>query len=66
MSRNKHYKGKAPKPVKLSSRKTTEEEKEYYEKLYAGEKEKYERDKKCGGISEDGHYVRLHDRYDVR
>lgn len=38
-----------------------EEQKEYDAKLEK-EKEKFERDAKCGGISGFG-YVRLHDRY---
>ena len=43
-------------------RKATKEEIERYNKSLAKSKEKYERDKKAGGVS-CGHYVRLHDRW---
>lgn len=43
----------------------TDKEKEEYKSKLKKEKEKFERDSKCGGI--DGNiYVRLHDRYDER
>lgn len=41
----------------------TDKEKEEYESKLQKEKEKFERDSKCGGIDGSG-YVRLHDRYD--
>lgn len=50
------------KKSKLGWRPCTKEESEYYKEVYEKEREKYERDVKCGGV-EDGHYVRLHDRY---
>ena len=40
----------------------TDEEKKEYEKKLQKEKEKYERDSKCGGL-DNGIYIRLHDRY---
>lgn len=43
-------------------RKCTEEERKYYEEVYKKEKEKYERDLKCGGVDPYGNYTRLHDR----
>lgn len=41
----------------------TDKEKEEYESKLQKEKEKFERDSKCGGIDGCG-YVRLHDRHD--
>ena len=40
----------------------SEEEKGEYERKLAKEREKYERDLKCGGIDERGNYTRLHSR----
>ena len=40
----------------------TEQKKEEYERKLAKEREKRERDSKCGGIDGLGNYTRLHDR----
>lgn len=47
----------------LEKHKASAEEKQRYEKIFATEKEKFARDSLAGGVSENGHYVRLHDRY---
>ena len=41
----------------------TPEEKEDYERKLEKERQKYERDSKCGGIDELGNYTALHYRY---
>lgn len=43
-------------------RTATEEEKENYKRIFQKEFEKRKRDQLAGGISPDGHYIRLHDR----
>lgn len=48
--------------VLVAGRKASREEMEYYEKIFKEENRKYERDRLAGGISEDGCYIRLHDR----
>ncbi len=60
MSSNKQKKYKS---VLLCRRKPTQEEREKFEENFNKEREKYERDLKCGGVSDDGYYVRLHDRH---
>lgn len=54
--------GKKKKGRTLTKRKMTSEEKQYCDKICEAEKEKYERDLQAGGISPEGHYIRLHDR----
>ena len=46
----------------IVKRKVSSEEKQHYDKILDKEKTKYERDLKAGGVSEDGQYIRLHDR----
>lgn len=43
----------------------TEQEKEDYEKKIQKQVEKYQRDLKCGGIDENGNFIRLHDRNEI-
>ena len=47
----------------LEKRKVSEDEKKRYEEIYAKENGKFTRDSLAGGVSENGQYVRLHDRY---
>ena len=43
----------------------SDEDRKHFERILQKESEKYERDSKCGGVSESGYaYKRLHDRYD--
>ncbi len=46
----------------LERHKVSEDEKKRYEEIYAKEKDKFARDSLAGGVSENGHYIRLHDR----
>ena len=46
----------------LTKRKIALEEKQYYDKIFEAEREKFERDLQAGGVSPEGHYIRLHDR----
>ncbi len=57
MSRSKQCKS-----TLICRRKPTSEEREQFVKMIAKERQKRERDLRCGGISDDGCYVRLHDR----
>lgn len=54
---------KKRKGKKLKTYKASAEEKQRYERIFATEKEKFIRDSLAGGVSAEGHYVRLHDRY---
>ena len=61
------YKKKMKKCKIYSSKKyaMSEEDREYFERIFQKESEKYERDGKCGGVSDNGYaYKRLHDRHD--
>ena len=55
-------KKKKMKCVLVEKRKVSEEEKVRYERVFEKERQKRERDELAGGVSEDGSYVRLHDR----
>lgn len=57
MSRKKKVKS-----TLLEKRKVTAEEKAYYEKVFQKEIQKHDRDELAGGVSDDGSYIRLHDR----
>ena len=40
----------------------SDEDRKHFERIFQKESEKYERDSKCGGVSESGYaYKRLHD-----
>ncbi len=53
---------KKMKSTLLEKRKVTTAEKEYYEKVFQKEIQKHERDELAGGVSDNGSYIRLHDR----
>lgn len=66
--RGKEMAGHRKKGLKVYSvvkRKAEPEEIQRFQEQVKKEREKYERDLKCGGVSEDGtHYIRLHDRWE--
>lgn len=55
-------KKKKTKCTLVEMRKVSEEEKARYEEIFQKERQKRERDELAGGVSENGAYVRLHDR----
>ena len=61
-------KGNRMKKCKIYSSKKyvmSDEDRKHFERIFQKESEKYERDSKCGGVSESGYaYKTLHDRYD--
>jgi len=54
--------GEKKKSRTIMKRKMTPKEMQYCDQIFKAEKEKYERDLQNGGVSPDGHYIRLHDR----
>lgn len=56
-----NHKGKV---YSQKTRKMTDEERAYLDEVLEKEREKHERDAKCGGVNETGNYIALHHRWE--